>query len=87
MTQLAEEVDKTEAGPANALGVFVQHLHLFRDGLVMSFPFNWNQIHVSVTCLPIVYIAFAAVGIVIRKIGVQASVAYSQASVLAERCC
>ena len=83
ISQLTEGVDKIEAGIGEKLGLFVQHLSVFIGDLVMSFVYNWELTLVSVTCLPIVCIAFAAVGIVARNLSAQEGYAYSQASGIA----
>ena len=83
ITQLTEGVDKIEAGIGEKLGLFVQHLSVFAGGLVLSFTYNWELTLVSVACLPVVCIAFAAVGIVVRKLSAQERAAYSRASGIA----
>lgn len=65
------------------MGLFVQHFAVFVGGVAVCFVRNWELTLVSATCLPIVCVAFSAVGFVVRKLNAKERAAYSRANGIA----
>ena len=72
-----------EAGIGEKAGLFVQHLSVFVGGVVIGLVKNWELTLVGLACLPVVCVAFAAVGFAVKKLSAQERAAYSRANGIA----
>ncbi len=83
ITRLTEGVDKIEAGLGEKAGIFVQYILIFVGGIVIGYTKNWELSLVATAIFPPVVVAFAAMGMVIRKYTVKERKAYSKANGIA----
>ncbi|KAF7260038.1 hypothetical protein EG68_02391 [Paragonimus skrjabini miyazakii] len=77
--KLSENTAQIETGIGTKLGEFVQNISGFIAGLVIAFTFKWKLTLVACAMLPLVVIAFALFGGLMRYYTIKELAAYSRA--------
>ncbi|KAF6778540.1 hypothetical protein AHF37_01990 [Paragonimus kellicotti] len=77
--KLSENTAQIEIGIGTKLGEFIQNISGFIAGLVIAFTFKWKLTLVACAMLPLVVIAFALFGGLMRYYTIKELAAYSRA--------